>query len=211
MFAAREGDIELAKVLLDKGASVKETAKDGTTPLLIATVRGHVPLAKLLLDKGADPNAAGTGYTALHWAAGRWESVHTHDYEVPTGEWSALGGLSRTAKFELMDALLAHGADVNKRMTRSAPRYGYTLFGAVARWGSSATPCYRAAVSGDAEVMRYLAKHGADPKIRGGANCTAIIAAAGRTMIPGETRVSEAEHLEAVKAAVELGDDINAV
>ncbi|HEV3056591.1 MAG TPA: ankyrin repeat domain-containing protein [Vicinamibacterales bacterium] len=210
MFAARDGDIDLVKMLLGKGARVQETAADGATPLLIATIRGHVPLALFLLDHGADPNAAGTGYTALHWAAGRWETVHTHDYDVPTGEWSRLAGLPRAEKFELMKALVAHGANVNAKATRLPPRYGYSLFNSVGRYAVGGTPFHIAAVSADPEVMRFLAANGADPSIRGGANTTAIIAAAGRTMIPGETRVSEAEHLEAVKAAFDLGVDIAA-
>ena len=38
----------------------------GTTPLLLAVENAHFELAAALLEAGADPNADGTGYTALH-------------------------------------------------------------------------------------------------------------------------------------------------
>ena len=59
------------------GADVNGTAADGSTALVVATVRGHADLVTALLDHGADPNADGAGYTALHWAAGAWETELT--------------------------------------------------------------------------------------------------------------------------------------
>lgn len=73
LFAARQGDLEIARLLLANGSDVKEAASDGSSALVVATVRGHAAVAKFLLDQSADPNADGSGYTALHWAAGTWE------------------------------------------------------------------------------------------------------------------------------------------
>ena len=45
---------------------MKETAPDGTSPLLVAILNGHYALANFLLEKGADPNAVdGKGRAAL--------------------------------------------------------------------------------------------------------------------------------------------------
>src|SRR5262249_48384328 len=83
-FAAREGDVESARLLLAAGVSIdirsqpdlppkaadavgtaqvqargrafSATMSEGATPLLVATVRGQVPLALFLLEQGADPN-----------------------------------------------------------------------------------------------------------------------------------------------------------
>ena len=63
--------------------------------------------------------------------------------------------------------------------------------------------------------MRLLAEHGADPKATNALGITPLIVAAGLDYWEGEsagpyTGVSEAERLEAVKLALELGNDINA-
>ncbi len=210
MFAARQGSIATAKALMAHGASLKEAAKDGTSPLLVATVRGHVALATFFLDQGADPNANTAGYTPLHWASGIWESIMTHDYQVEDGEWSTLGGIGRRAdKLALIRALLDHGADPNARMTKLAPRYGMSLF--IGRFLSNATPFYVAALSADAEVMRLLASRGANPTLVAAGNMTPLIVAAGRARIEGESALAESAHLEAVRAAIELGATVNAV
>ena len=58
MEAARTGNVEAMKVLLDHGADVnaKETLR-GTTPLMWAADEGHAAAIKLLIDHGADIKA----------------------------------------------------------------------------------------------------------------------------------------------------------
>ena len=60
--------------------------------------------------------------------------------------------------------------------------------------------------------MRLLAELGADPLLPNADKTTPLMAAAGvGTYSPGEDPGTEAETLEAVKVAVELGGDVNAV
>jgi hypothetical protein len=64
-------------------------------------------------------------------------------------------------------------------------------------------------------MMRLLVEHGADPKAATPAGITPLMAAACLDYYEGETPgpltgVPEAERLEAVKLAVELGNDLNA-
>src|SRR5207244_3472168 len=100
-FAAREGDIESARLLLAAGVNINvksqsvlppaaagddqgtplagrraasATVSDGATPLLVATLRAQVPMALFLLEKGADANIGDTGMTPLHWASATWEN-----------------------------------------------------------------------------------------------------------------------------------------
>ncbi len=64
MMAARTGDIDTLKFLLDKGAdpNVKENAR-GTTALMWAASGGHSAAVQLLVDRGADVKAG----SKPHW------------------------------------------------------------------------------------------------------------------------------------------------
>lgn len=215
LFAVREGHLDAVTLLLARGATVGETAKDGHSALHIAVVRGHVALARFLLDRGADPNAAGPGYAPLHWVAGTWETIHTHDYVFnPTAvnhvkEWSVLAGIpSQQDKHDLITALLAKGADVNARLTKAPPRYGFTLFKTALIVG--ATPLYLAAQVADVPTMKLLLSKGADPKAGANDGTTLLMVAAGMARVDTESVVPEADHIAAVRLALELGHDVNA-
>jgi ankyrin repeat protein len=69
IFAAREGDIESAKALLDAGAKINAQSEYGWTPLLTAVNNRNYKLAALLLERGADPSIANKGgWTPLYLA-----------------------------------------------------------------------------------------------------------------------------------------------
>jgi ankyrin repeat protein len=231
-FAAREGDKEIVLMLLGAGVSVNvRTEPDGPatgeagganaagggntvastrnakgnaptsgyTPLLVATVRGKVELALLLLDHGADPNVADAGFTPLHWAAATWEngsSNPVYGFEDPMS-----GIPDRRAKLKLVKALLAHGADPNARMRRRPPvGGGYTDV-------AGATPFLLASSVDDVEIMQILLAAGADPKLVTSTKATAIMAATGLNHLVGESAVTEAQALAAVKFLLDLGLD----
>jgi ankyrin repeat protein len=209
LFAAREGSLEAARMLIAAGADVNEAAADGSTPLLVATVRGHVDLVSELLDQGADPNADGAGYTALHWAAGAWETELTGAGGIATerdDEWRALRGLP-TGKLELVNTLLARGANPNAQIVKTPPRFG---FGGGSRVTIGATPFLLAAMAGDTSVMRVLVAGGADPGLATKDGTTPVMVAAGFGRFP-ESTVTESRAIEAVALALELGGDVNAV
>lgn len=111
LFAARQGDAESAKILLDAGADVNERARDRNTALTVAAASGREDAAILLLDRGADADDSDAGYTAMHAA-------------VPKD------------MRRLVQALLAHGADPNPRLT-NAPA---SLFGPARGAGSEVVP-----------------------------------------------------------------------
>jgi ankyrin repeat protein len=65
--AALLGQTEIARILLNRGADVRATDKDGNTPL--HWVGPHVDTAKFLLDAGADPlSQSKKGSTPIDWA-----------------------------------------------------------------------------------------------------------------------------------------------
>ena len=213
LFAAREGRIGVVKALLKAGADVNETVESsakkaggvlgppaaGTSALVLAVSNAHFELASVMLDAGANPNAALTGWTALHtisWV--RKPGLGDND-PAPQGS----GNMS---SLELVKKLVEHGADINARMTKKV-NVGLTSLNTM-----GATPFLLAARSADAQLMRTLAALGADSKIPNADNANAMIVAAGLgTRSPGEDAGSDSEVVEALQAALDLGVDINAV
>ena len=106
---------------------------------------------------------------------------------------------------ELVTKLVEHGADVNARL---AVRRG----NATTLKKLGATPFFLAARTADAQLMRLLAEFGADPLLCNESNTTPLMAAAGvGVKSPGEDAGTESEAIEAVKVALEWGNDVNAV
>jgi ankyrin repeat protein len=162
-----------------------------------------------MLDQGADPNADGSGYTALHWAAGTWEVQLTGPFGIaaePGSEWYALAGLQGDAKVDLIKALLAHGANVNARIRRKPPTFGN---GGFAMNLVGATPFFVAAVVADIPTMKLLLAHGADASLTMNDKTTPLMVAAGLGRSNGDSRVTDETSLEAVKFLLDLGADSN--
>jgi ankyrin repeat protein len=199
IFAVREGHIDCVKVLLAAGAEVNDTLPNGATPLTVAILNAHYEIASLLLDKGANPNANGQGWSPLHqlvWA--RNPNRHFNlPPAIPTGSVDSL---------DLAKALLEHGADPNARITKE-PSDGFRNW--MNRIGS--TPFVLAAKAADVPLMRLLVDHGADPKLVTKDHTTALMAAAGIGFWPAESPGTEAESLDAVKFAFELGGNVNSI
>ena len=58
LFAAREGNQEMARILLDAKADINLPSANGSPPLVVAITNNHIGLAIALLEKGANPNLA---------------------------------------------------------------------------------------------------------------------------------------------------------
>jgi ankyrin repeat protein len=68
--AARDEDVEIATMLLNRGADVNSVDEMQWTPLMVAAELGLDAMSSLLLERGADPNACGEdGSTPLTLAA----------------------------------------------------------------------------------------------------------------------------------------------
>ncbi len=64
--AAADGDVELVKLLLDRGAKINAATQDGWTALHFACLRADEGLVQLLLDRTADVSmTTGSGLSAL--------------------------------------------------------------------------------------------------------------------------------------------------
>lgn len=202
LFAAREGDIETAKVMLDAGVNINQVDIDGTSGLVVSIMNKHYTFAKFLLDRGADPNVTDVkGRAALYSAV-----------DIRNEDWSALPSRKLNDSYpsaDLIQAIIAKGANVNARLTKNLPgRSGMDSGDTTLDEGT--TPLMRAARSGDAATMRILLKAGADPKLTTKEGDTALMFAAGVGYRDKNTRGTEAEALEALKLCVDqAGMDIN--
>jgi ankyrin repeat protein len=218
--------IDTVKALLDHGANIDDRAADGSTLLNMAIVNAHYDLASVLLDYGANPNIQDLNGTPLHsvmWMhkpGTSWEAAATASDPIPVPRSNA-----KMTALQLAKKLLEKGANPNARITwKEMPMtkgLGTTKNPPNVNLGRhylsfvGSTPFYNAARNGDAPMMRLLVQYGADPKMPTAVGVTPLMAAACLDYYEGETPgpltgVSEAERLEAVKLAVELGNDINA-
>lgn len=206
LFAARNGATDAVRELLQAGANIDQGAADGTTALVAATVLRHWKLSRFLLEQGADPNADGAGYAPLHWAAGSWETDISGKFGSEEYRWIA--GLG-PGKLDLVEALLAHGADPNARLRKGPPRFGYV--GVIRRFNlRGSTPFLLALAGGHMRIARVLLASGADPALTADDGTTPLMAAAGLAHTVGQSLISYEEALQAVRLAAELGNDVNA-
>ena len=200
-FAARQGDIESAQVLLDAGAEVNQTTEYGWTPLLAAVHNRYYRLATFLLERGADPNIANKGgWTPLYLATDN-RNIEAGDYPTRRPDLDHLA---------LIRTLLAGGASPNARMASSTETR--TIFTHQWLYEPGATPFLRAAQSGDLTLLQLLLAHGADPSVATTNGTTPLMVVSGIGWVEGVTyEWSGQDTLETVKLLLELGADVNAV
>ena len=216
LLAARKGDVGSARLLLAAGADVNATepllAPDERvdvddfqtsrrSPLLVASASmvatsgfeyrlviepsGHEEFAMFLLEQGADPSTPDSiGRTPLHAAV-------------------------ETGKRKLVQALVAHGADLNARLVDAPLPFRGDFVGY--RRYVGATPVWLGAAARvpDVDILRDLVSAGADPNLSADDRTTPLMAAVG--MVQNEARLApESESLAVVRLLVELGVDVNA-
>ena len=197
MFAAREGDLESARLLVNAGANVNAIAGDGKDALGLAIFNGNYDFASFLIDSKSDVNHADTqGFTPLFWAVDR-RNMET----APNFPWMITADPLPLIK-KLLDAGANPNALVNNtpraRMRAGSPRIVF------------ATALMRAAFSADLELVKMLLSYKGDPKIISSDGETMIEAAAGLGFIQGYSKgKTAAERLEVVKLFVGLGADVN--
>jgi uncharacterized protein len=210
MYAARQSATDAAAKLADLGADLNLTDPDGATALVLAIINAHYDVAAVLLDKGADPNIADN---EAHMAA-LYAAIDMHRLAIGHGRPNPRSS-GRLDALDIIEKLLAHGADPNARLV--APLFQRHHTGGDRALGEGATPFLRAAKSGDVAAMRLLLAAGADPTLTLPNASNALMFAAGlgwrdgSPAAPSFDQGSEEEALEAIALCLELGLDINAV
>ncbi len=187
--AARVGDLDTVKFLLEHGAYIDAPDIYDKQPLHTAAEYGHSDVLKYLIEHGADANAKdGNDDTPLYHAL-------------------------RERHFDCAECLLEHGADVNAKQ-----RYGDTLLYLAAGYGHSDvvkyliehgadvnakqgygyTPLYRALYKGHFDCAECLLEHGADVNAKNKGGDTLL------------HTIASYDHSDAVKYLIEHGADVNA-
>jgi uncharacterized protein len=197
MLASREGDVELARILVAAGADVNAAAGDGKTALALAIFNGNYEVASFLVDNKADVNKADAQrFTPLFYAVDR-RNMET----APNFPWMVTADPMPLIR-KMLDAGANPNALVNNtpraRMREGSPRIVF------------ATALMRAAFAGDLELVKLLLDRGADPSIISKDGETMVSAASGLGFVHGYHRGKSAgERLEVVKLFVTLGNDVN--
>jgi ankyrin repeat protein len=209
LFAARDGEMDAARMLVEVGADVNAADPNGITPLQMAVTNGQLGVARLLLEHGADPNRADWwGRTPL------WSAVDIRNLAVRSGTPTSENGVDRDAALQVIQMLLDRGVDPNARVNEFPPMRRYLLPLASLEWVdfTGQTAFIRAAQAGDVPVMKLLLAKGADPTIATFNGTTALMAAAGVNWVIGETfSESPAMWIQAVQLCLDRGLDVNAV
>lgn len=205
LFAAREGNLQMARILLDAKAGIDLPSANGSPPLVVAIANNHIQLAMFLLEKGADPNLADRFWkrTPLYAAVEMRNMDFTRESPPPMAD--------ATDPMDLIKALLAKGANPNAKVN-TTPVRGFMQ--GSANWVNfdGQTAFIRAALSGDITLMRLLLQHGADPNIKTNEGSNALMAAAGVNFVVSQTFTrSNEEYLEAARLCLEKGNDVNAI
>lgn len=189
LLTSQRGHVEVAQLLLKRGADKEARDYKSRTPLLLASQRGHVEVAQLLLKHGADTEA--------------------RDYKSRTSLLLA----TELGNLEVTRLLLNHGADKEARDDRNrtplllASQHGHAELTRVllkhgtdkhARTYTRHTPLHLASQRGHLEVARVLLEHGADREARDNYEYTPLLLA------------SERGHVGVVQILLKHGVDMEA-
>jgi ankyrin repeat protein len=201
MFAARQGAIETAEVLLKAGADIDAAEPQyGFTAMQTAIFNGHYDLAALLMEKGADVND-GSLYVAVEMRNLATYSNRPNPPEVDR----------RLTSLDVITQLLKAGADPNRPYTKTIPpRQAQGNINVT----PGATPLFRAMRSTDLVVVRLLMDKGASPSVKTKDGSTPMMVASGLgARRGGDEEVTEAEGradpLDAIKLFLQAGADVN--
>jgi ankyrin repeat protein len=211
MLAAAAGKADAVKLLIDRGADVNaRDATHGQTALMFAAAMGRLDAVNVLMQRKADPNLA-TKVSPIITMAERYKAQTQGKgnrgitSEGGRSDVRAMGGMTalmfaaREGHLDVVRALVAAGADVNK-VNESDNLSVLTL----------------AIVNGRLDIARFLLDSGADPNLASKSGLTPLYATVDaqwpeRTWYPPANVTEEkTTYLELLKALLDKGAEPNA-
>ncbi|KAK7440421.1 hypothetical protein VKT23_017059 [Stygiomarasmius scandens] len=156
--ASEQGNFDIVKLLIDRGADVNAVHTwPGHNPLRAALQKKHIDVAKLLIQSGADVNKFNLLLDSIE--RGELDMVKFLMQEGASHE-SILHTAAACGKVDIVQFLLEEGVDIN------------------ARDASGASPLQEVASEGEEAVIKLLVEKGADVNAEGGPFGTALQTAA---------------------------------
>jgi len=186
---SRKGHVDVAQMLVERGADVSAQDEHGWTPLHWALYSGHVDVARLLVERGADVSAqAKDGWTPLHLAL-YYNHVDVARLLVERGAdvsaqdkdgWTPLHSASNSGHVDVARLLVERGAGVS------------------AQDEDGQTPLHLALYYNHVDVARLLVERGADVSAQAKDGWTPLHSA------------SSSDHVDVARLLVERGADVSA-
>lgn len=209
LYAARDGRIEAARLLIENGADLEIAEANLITPLLMALLNNQLEVAKLLLEFGAEVNTDDFYGRSPLFAAVDYRNL---DMNSSLEDDPQDNRVDREPILTVIKQLLDAGAnpDVQTKEWPPEKKWLYSLNDVSWVDMTGQTPYIRASLAGDIAVMDMLLAYEANPHITTNEGTTALMAAAGVNWTVAQTfTASEAALLEAVKMNLALGGQIN--
>lgn len=192
-------------LLVEKGADVNAHARNGVTPLMVAaSVHGNAATVRYLLEKGADPKATRAGGSdVLQTAAFKSEAEVVRLLLAKganarraddSGSTALMSAFLNVAEPEMVQSLLASGADVNafNKDAGRRPVGPITTF--------RLTPLLYAAPAADPAIIATLLKAGAGINAMDYRKMTALMLAV----------ATDRPNVETVRQLIAAGADVDA-
>ena len=186
--------LEIAKLLITRGANVSTKSNSGMQPIHNAAKNGNVDLVEFYLKKGIKVDAKiGNGMTPIHFAAFSelknndpvMELLLKYGADIDVGDNDGATPLYYAISFknlEKIKSLISLGADVNKKGKEGfSPLYQACGYGKVEivkilinsgakiniKFKGNATPLHLATAFGFFDIVELLIKKGADLNVFG--------------------------------------------
>ena len=216
LFAAREGCVECARLLVEAGADIDLPDPKNVTPLFLAIDNFNFDVARLLIEAGANPNKWDwLGRTPLYSAV----DVNT----LPRGGRPDRPSVDETSGIEIIALLLEAGANPNAQLKMHPIwRHIGDDRGCDSILTIGATPLLRAAKTFDTAAMQLLIDHGALLELPNDGGIAPVMAAAGYGSVECDPRGYgpgiphyltpdvEQKSIEAITLLLDAGADVNA-
>jgi ankyrin repeat protein len=218
-YAAANGQIEIAKLLLENGAPIVDDPFSRTyVPLHYAIYHGSLPMVELLLKAGSSPDTAlRVGHDAPETTPPLQMAIDANDIEIlkmllaykadlnvrNTRSQTPLHYAAALGKLEIVELLIRAGADVN------APQLGYSTpcGSGEEETPSLNTPLHFAAAQGNPATIQLLLKSGAKIDARNVRGITPLMSTVEPLLYGGINLGSQTKNMELLLAS---GADINA-
>lgn len=217
-YAAANGQVEIARVLLSGGAPVVEDRRSSIEqPLHRAIDRGDIRMVKLLLDAGTSPHTAvGRGGESPRWRPALHMAVDAKNEDIvkllaSKADLSARNSYSQTAlhvaaaqgQADIADVLIRAGADVNARQLRFSLPCG----SGEEETPSQNTPLHFAAARGNPRTIEVLLSAGAKIEARNVKGETPLMSTVSPPLYTG---VNSESQLKNADALITAGANVNA-